>query len=314
MAGRSVAERLAVCSWSLRPKDPADLIAQLRQIGIMKVQLALDPLRADPAWANAKQQLAAGGVTVVAGMMGCEGEDYSSLDSIRRTGGVVPDATWPVTWQNIQKMAAIAKDLGADYVTFHAGFLPEEPTDPTYAKLQGRLSQVADLFAGLGITIGFESGQEDGPTLKRFLDRLNKPNVAVNFDPANIILYDKGDPIDALRALAPRVRQCHIKDAVRTTVPGQWGQEVVVGTGQVRWAEFFKVLGDAGFDGYFSCEREAGENRIADVITAKNVVLAAAAAAKPAKKAKKKARLAAKKKATAKKSSAAKKRARRRKR
>lgn len=277
MTARPVAARLALCSWSLHPKDPADLIAQLRQTGILKVQLALDPLRADPAWANAKQQLAAGGVTVVAGMMGCEGEDYSTLESIRRTGGVVPDATWPVTWQNIQRMAAIAKDLGLDYVMFHAGFLPEDPGDPAYARLQGRLGQIAEIFAGLGITIGFETGQEDGPTLCHFLDRLNKPNVAVNFDPANIILYDKGDPIDALRALAPRVRQCHIKDAVRTKVPGQWGQEVVVGTGQVNWPAFFTVLAGVGFDGYLACEREAGDTRVADIIAAKNHVLAVAA-------------------------------------
>ncbi|MGD0093732.1 MAG: sugar phosphate isomerase/epimerase family protein [Planctomycetota bacterium] len=283
MSGRSVSERLAVCSWSLRPKGPADLIAQLKQIGILKVQLALDPLRADPAWVNAKQQLAAGGVAIIAGMMGCEGEDYATLESIRRTGGVVPDATWPATWQNIQQMVAIAKDLGLEYVTFHAGFLPEEPASPAYTKLQGRLSQVAGLFAGRGITLGLETGQEDGPTLRRFLDRLNKPNVAVNFDPANIILYDKGDPIDALRALAPRVRQCHIKDAVRTTVPGQWGQEVVVGTGQVPWPKFFEVLDGAGFDGYLSFEREAGESRIADIVKAKEHVLAVASA-QPASK------------------------------
>jgi sugar phosphate isomerase/epimerase len=302
MAIRPVQERLAVCSWSLQPASPADLIAKLKQTGIMKVQLALDPLRADPAWANAKQELAAGGVTVVSGMMGCEGEDYSTLETIRRTGGVVPDATWPKSWENIQRMAPIARDLGVSLVTLHAGFLPEEPHDPAYDKLLGRLRQIADLFAGLGLTMSFESGQEDGPTLNAFLNRLDRPNAVVNFDPANIILYDKGDPIDALRVLAPRVRSCHIKDAVRTTVPGQWGSEVVVGTGQVKWPAFFDVLNAAGFDGWLACEREAAENRVGDIITAAKLVLSLASApmkAKPAAKAKKTAKPKAKKNAAA---------------
>jgi len=273
MTEQSIEERLAVCSWSLQPQDPADLIAQLRQIGIMKVQLALDPLREGGPWADAKQQLAGAGVTVVAGMMGCVGEDYSTLEAIRRTGGVVPDATWPATWENIQAMAPIAGDLGLDYVTFHAGFLPEEPEDPDYEKLTGRLGQVADLFAALDITLGFETGQEDGPTLLSFLRRLDKPNVGVNFDPANMILYDKGDPIAALRELMPHVQQCHIKDATRTTVPGQWGAEVVVGTGEVDWPAFFGVLDKAAFEGYLAFEREAGDRRAADIIAARDHVL-----------------------------------------
>ena len=273
MTEQSIEDRLAVCSWSLQPADPADLIAQLRQIGVMKVQLALDPLREGGPWADAKQQLADGGVTLVAGMMGCVGEDYSTLQAIRQTGGVVPDETWPHTWENMQAMAPIARDLGLGYVTFHAGFLPEEPEDPDYEKLTGRLRQIADLFAALDITLGFETGQEDGPTLVDFLRVLDKPNVGVNFDPANMILYDKGDPIEALRELISSVRQCHIKDATRTTVPGEWGAEVIVGTGEVDWPAFFGVLAEAGFEGNLAFEREAGDQRVADIIAARDHVL-----------------------------------------
>ena len=273
MTAQPIEDRLAVCSWSLHPADPAELIAKLQQIGISKIQLALDPLREGGAWADAKQQLADGGITIVGGMMGCVGEDYATLDAIRRTGGVVPDETWPQTWENIQAMAPIAKDLGVDYVTFHAGFLPEEPDDPNYDKLVGRLGQVADLYAALDITLGFETGQEEGPTLLGFLQRLAKPNVGVNFDPANIILYDKGDPIDALKVLVPYAKQCHIKDATKTSTTGEWGAEVVVGTGEMNWPAFFSVLAEAGFDGPLAIEREAGDDRVGDIGKAREHVL-----------------------------------------
>jgi len=88
---RPLSERLAVCTWSLQPSGPADLIRDLATVGLNRVQLALDPLREHPeTWGNAQDDLARAGVRVVSGMFGTVGEDYSTLDSIRRTGGVVP--------------------------------------------------------------------------------------------------------------------------------------------------------------------------------------------------------------------------------
>jgi len=96
------------------------------------------------------------------------------------------------------------------------------------------------------------------------------PNVGVNFDPANMILYDKGDPIEALKVLAPYLKQCHIKDANRTKETGTWGEEVTAGTGQVDWDGFFKTLAALGYQGDFAIEREAGDQRVVDIIAAKN--------------------------------------------
>jgi L-ribulose-5-phosphate 3-epimerase len=101
----------------------------------------------------------------------------------------------------------------------HAGFLPHEETDPAFGKLLGRIRAVADLFAAQGIELGLETGQETAETLRLFLQKLDRPNVGVNFDPANMILYDKGDPIQALQLLRPWLKQCHIKDANRTECP-----------------------------------------------------------------------------------------------
>src|SRR5581483_9949111 len=186
----TLADRLAVCSWSLRPSSPKALAADLRAIGIMRTQLALDPVREGGDWADGPAKLADLGVSVSSGMFGAVGEDYSTLDSIRRTGGVVPDATWPQTFANFKVMAPIAERAGLDQVTFHAGFLPHDRRDPDYAKLAARLRDVAALFADHGLTCSLETGQEEAASLREFLEQLDRPNVKVNFDPANLILYD----------------------------------------------------------------------------------------------------------------------------
>jgi sugar phosphate isomerase/epimerase len=260
------AANLAVCSWSLRPADPHDLLRQLQTIGINRVQIALDPLRSQPAvWGALPALFAKNGIAFASAMIATVGEDYSTMESIQRTGGVLPDSTWEENWRNIQADAEIARQLGVKLVTFHAGFLPHDPTDRTFQKLLQRITLIAELFAAKGIDLGFETGQETAETLRIFLRQLNQPNVGINFDPANIILYDMEDPIAALRALGPWLKQCHIKDAVKTKKPGTWGQEVVVGTGQVDWPAFFKTVEQLRFQGNFAIEREAGEQRVADI-------------------------------------------------
>jgi L-ribulose-5-phosphate 3-epimerase len=263
--------RLGVCSWSLEPTSADDLMKKLAETGILRTQIALDSIRENKggAWTDVAGKAKARGVTLVSGMMGTIGEDYTTLESIRRTGGVVPDATWPENWKNIQADADLAAKLGLKLVTFHAGFLPHEETDPTFAKLQERLRKIADAFQARAIALGMETGQETPDTLAAFLRKLDHKNVGVNLDPANIILYDKGDPVAAIKVLGPWLKQCHIKDAVRTKVPGQWGQEVVLGTGQVDWKAFFAALQAAGFTGNLCIEREAGNQRVADVRTAR---------------------------------------------
>ena len=114
----------------------------------------------------------------------------------------------------------------------------------------------------------FETGQETADDLNAFFDHMANDrgvtNIGINFDPANMILYDKGDPIDALKKLLPGVKSIHIKDAIKTATPGEWGSEVPVGTGQVDWQAFMQVLADGDYTGDMHIEREAGESRIVD--------------------------------------------------
>jgi len=273
MNSSSVIDRLAVCSWSLLPASPQDLVDKLRATGIHRVQLELDHLRATPKiWGDTEKLLRDNNIEVVSGMVRCIGEDYSTLESIRLTGGIAPDATWEQNLKNFQTCAVIAKKMGLKLVTFHAGFLPSDESHPMFAKMLQRLDAMADIFMVHNILVGLETGQETAPELAALLNKLNHPNIGVNFDPANMIMYDKGDPVKALRTLAPWIRQVHIKDARRTTTPGTWGDEVPVGTGEVDWRAFFHTFKQVIFNVYLVIEREYGESRVADIRAARTIV------------------------------------------
>lgn len=262
-------EQIGVCSWSLQAKGPQDLADKVNAIGLKKVQLGLTPHRDDPgAWDGVQDILGASGITIVSGMYATQGEDYTSPDTIRQTGGVVLDEYWNENVELARATAISAQALGVDEVSFHAGFLPHDPNDPAFDKLSGRVLELARIFGETGVTLTLETGQETAATLLLFLEEMKKrgaDNMGVNFDPANMVLYDMDDPIDALRRLVPHVKQVHAKDGKRPAAKGQWGEEVIVGAGEVDWVAFVRVLAEADYDGAYIFEREAGNTRVADI-------------------------------------------------
>jgi L-ribulose-5-phosphate 3-epimerase len=267
---------VGVCSWSLQPRDARDLVDKVNACGLSAVQLALSPIQRGQ-WDEAATRAALrdAGVTILSGMMQTTGEDYSSLESIRRTGGLRPDEHWQANLAVAWSIAAIAGRMGLDLVTFHAGFIPHDATDPERARLLERLGTIADIFAQRGIRLGLETGQESADTLGAALRDLAHPNVGVNFDPANMILYGMGDPVTALRTLTPRVVQVHIKDAVPTAVPGTWGKETAVRAGAVDWPAFLAVVREKLPGVNLLIEREAGGSRPQDIRSAAALVTAA---------------------------------------
>lgn len=262
-----------MCSWSLQPTSPQDLAEKVEQTGVRRVQLALDPLRETPAvWGDTAEVFKQAGLKIASGMFGCVGEDYTTLESIRKTGGLTPDHTFEQNLKNAKASAVTAAKLGIKYITFHAGFIPHDPNAREYSVMLDRIRQVAAAFGEQGVVVGLETGQETAPDLAGVLTMLNSPNIGVNFDPANMILYDKGNPIEALKLLGRWVRNVHIKDARRTKVPGTWGTEEVAGTGEVDWPKFFATLREIKFAGDWVIEREAGTQRIADIKTARQML------------------------------------------
>jgi L-ribulose-5-phosphate 3-epimerase len=263
---------LGVCSWSLQPADPDDLLAKLAAVGLSSVQLALKPfhgggLLGPRGWdlKDTARRLADAGVTVRSAMYATRGEDYSSLESIKATGGVRSDEHWTANLALAEDDAKRCRQLGVGLVTFHAGFLPHERNAPLRAVMLDRLRQVVDRFDDQGVRVGFETGQESADTLLGVLAELDRPRAGVNFDPANMLLYGMGDPVDALRRLLPHVRQVHVKDALTSAEPGEWGAEVPVGDGGVDWGGFFTVLASAPRVVDLMIEREAGDQRVTDV-------------------------------------------------
>ncbi|MFB3431898.1 MAG: sugar phosphate isomerase/epimerase family protein [Phycisphaerales bacterium] len=264
---------LAVCSWSLQPDSPQQLVERVSACDLTAIQLHLDPVRSgDWSEPDLVARLSGAGIRITSGMMTTQGEDYSTLETIRETGGLRPDATWPTNLHAAEQNAELAKHIGISLVTLHAGFIPHDQEDPEYPGIIERIRTVADVFSAHGIRLGLETGQETAASLLDALAAIDRDSVGVNFDPANMILYAMGDPVEALDRLAPHVVQIHVKDAIATDTPGRWGTEVPAGTGQVDWPAFFAVVRDHLPGIPLVIEREAGDRRIEDIRTAASLV------------------------------------------
>lgn len=258
---------IGVCSWSLT-RDERELPRLCRDLGLSHVQLALGPLLGRPTPRQAIDELRQAGLTITAGMMGFVGEDYSSIARIRLTGGFVPGDTWEARRAAMLAAAQLAADTGIAAVSTHVGFLPSSSQE-TYTPMLGRLRGLATEMAALGVELLLETGQEAASALLQFLNDLNCRNVHVNFDPANMLLYGVGDPIEAIPVLGRHIRHVHLKDAIMSEQPGiHWGREMPVGQGHVRWPQFVAALRAAGYAGPLVVECEAGADRLSAVRSA----------------------------------------------
>jgi len=259
---------IGVCSWSLQVKSVAELRKLLDRLGINTVQIACgDPHHA--AWEEGDNFPAVArqaGLQMTGAMLGFPGEDYTTPQTIQKTGGFGDPALRPERLERFQWALERTRALGLTDLMLHAGFIPEVGNPDRKAFLD-TLARVSELARFRGITVAFETGQETAELLRQTLDELRCPNLKVNFDPANMILYDKGDPLRAVEVLGPDIRSVHVKDANRTKVPGTWGEEVPLGQGQVNIREFVRRLKKVGYKGPLCIEREVGNQpqRIADI-------------------------------------------------
>jgi sugar phosphate isomerase/epimerase len=253
---------IGVCSWSLQ-LEINEVTEALNKIGIDFLHLGLrwilDRDRQDNISLIKKQPW-----KISATMIDFPKEDYSTLESIKLTGGIVPDESWDKNRKLFFDAVKATKALGVNYLSMHAGFIDE--TQKGYAeKFRDRIKVLADAAANENIMLLLETGQETAEHLRKFLEEINHPAIGVNFDPANMILYDMGDPIEAVKILSPWIKHIHIKDAVHTANPGTWGQEVVWGDGQVQPDKFLRALKEINYKGVLAIEREAGDSRLDDI-------------------------------------------------
>jgi L-ribulose-5-phosphate 3-epimerase len=256
---------VGVCSWSLK-MDIQGVIKTLDAAGIEHVNRAVLPA-IEPGGEEYFKAVSRHRWTISSTMINFPQEDYSTLDAIRRTGGIVPDDCWERNRDLFFKAVDITVQLKAPYLMAHAGFI--DHTDAAYTKkFYDRIRRLADAAGQKNITFLLETGQESAEDLKRFLVELNHPAVGVNFDPANMILYDKDNPLTAVKTLAPWIKHVHAKDAARTKKAGTWGAETVWGDGEVNTDAFLKTLKEIGFKGVLAIEREMGSDPVSDIRTA----------------------------------------------
>lgn len=259
---------IGVCSWSLQVKSIPELKRLMAGLGVDVVQIACgDPHHAPWEDDDKMPELARqAGFRMSGAMLGFHGEDYTTPQTIKQSGGFGNPATRGERIERFQWALNRVRALGVNELTLHAGFLPE-PGEPDRKPFLDTLTRVAELAKAQGVIISFETGQETADLLKLTLEDLKCPNLKVNFDPANMLLYEKGDPIRAVELLGPHIQSVHVKDAIRTKVSGTWGDEVPLGKGEVNIKKFLQTLKKVGYTGPLCIEREVGnqEQRIADI-------------------------------------------------
>jgi sugar phosphate isomerase/epimerase len=232
----------------------------LDRLGIGVAQIACgDPHHASWAEGDRMPEAArAAGFTMTGTMLGFPGEDYTTPQTIQRTGGFGDPNTRPERLERLQWALERTRALGLSDLMLHGGFIPE-PGEPDRQPFLDTLAKVGALAAAKGVTVALETGQETADLLRCTLDELKCKNLKVNFDPANMLLYDKGDPLRAVEILGPDIRSVHVKDANRPTTPGNWGEEVPLGKGQVNIRAFVQTLQKVGYRGPLCIEREVGD-------------------------------------------------------
>ncbi len=249
--------------------DPSLTIAELMRLGVRSGQLGFPgnlDLSCAPQWRDA---LDAVGFRVFTVFAAYDGESYADIPTVQRTVGFVPPVTRGERERRTCEVSDFAAVLGVPGIATHIGFVPESQDDPDYLPVRDMVRRVCDHAARHNQTFALETGQEPANVLLHFLQDVDRPNLGINFDPANMILYGTGDPIEALGILGPRVLTVHCKDGnwPDPAQPGSLGKEQPLGSGDVGIPRFLAKLREIGYQGPLSIEREASDpiRRVKDI-------------------------------------------------
>jgi sugar phosphate isomerase/epimerase len=232
----------------------------VKELGIKTIQLHT-PHKETRTDANAKaftQKLKDYGITVTTVFLGFEGETYESIARTAETVGLVPAATRAARLAESYEIADFAAKLGVTAIGSHIGFVPHDRSSAEYKAVVETVQSLCDHLTKHGQSLHLETGQEPVDLLMEFMDDVQRPNIFINFDPANLILYGIDKPLEALRVVGSRVRGVHCKDGIATTgTPGvDWGAEVPFGKGEVDAEQFLRILHEIGYKGALTIERE----------------------------------------------------------
>lgn len=207
------------------------------------------------------------GMEITAFWCGWSGPSVWNFTEGPQTLGIVPPEYREMRIAELKHGADFATKIGVKNVITHAGFIPENPSTPEYREVVEAIKEIAVYFKETGHNFLFETGQETPVTLLRTIETVGTGNLGINLDPANLILYGKANPIDALDVFGKYVMGVHAKDGCYPTCGANLGCETRIGDGKVNFPAFIKRLHEIGYDGSLSIEREIeGEQQMIDVM------------------------------------------------
>lgn len=234
-------------------------------LGVPTIQLHA-PHEATRTKANADaflKRLAGYNIQLTCVFGGFEGESYADIPTVARTVGLVPPATRAARTKEMKEIADFAKLLGCNVVALHIGFVPHDRSLPLYKEVLQVAREICDHCAKNGQSLNLETGQETADDLLAFISDVQRSNLFINFDPANMILYGTGEPIAALKKVGRYVKSIHCKDGKWAKNPGkEWGQEVPLGQGDVGMENYLRTLQEIGYDGPLTIEREIPQDPV----------------------------------------------------
>ncbi len=237
-----------------------------KELGIPTVQIhAPHQGTRNPGAADAfLKKCEAAGITITCVFGGFDGESYADIETTAKTVGLVPESTRAPRVKEMKEISDFTKLLGCDTVALHIGFVPADRKSASYTDLLGVTRDLLDHVAKNGQKLHLETGQESADHLLEFIHDVGRENLFINFDPANMILYGTGNPLDALWKVGKLVRSIHCKDA-KWAAPDQrgkgWGTEVALGDGDVGMESYLRTLHALGYTGPLTIEREIAHDR-----------------------------------------------------
>lgn len=248
--------------------DARKTLQEVKQFGLRAGQLGFPgELPLEGAAEQWDQALTAERFIPVTAVCSYQGEDYSDVPTVARTVGLVPTESRSKRIARTKTISDIAAKLAIDSLACHIGVLPEDPKDAAYTQIRDVARDLCDHCAANGQSFTLETGQEPAKVLLRFIEDVERSNLKINFDPANMILYGTGDPIEALDLLGKHVISVHCKDGDWPPIdrPEALGKERALGEGSVDIPRFVSKLKEIGYRGILSIEREEQDAAQRDV-------------------------------------------------
>jgi len=250
-------------------KDPDAALAKVSELGLPTSQIFVDEFEVELA-GRLRQALDKYKIEATSVVVGGPGKEVWDFYQGPLTIGLVPRPTRAARIAQIKKASDFAKQCGIPAVQTHCGFIPENPNDPVYNETVTAIREVAQYCKRNGQNFRYETGQETPITLVRAMGDVGVDNQGVNFDLANLILYGKANPVDAIEILGPYVQGIHAKDGMWPTNPKELGQEVPIGKGKVDFPVIIERLKLLRYRGAVTIEREiSGPQQVEDVRASK---------------------------------------------